>query len=362
MSKIRVAIVGVGNCANSLIQGVEYYRNTNSDKQIPGLMHNKIGNYHIDDIEFTVAFDVNINKVGKDLSQAIWETPNDTIKFAEVPMLGIKVLRGPTMDGLGVYLNKVIKEADEQPVNVAQVLKETKTDILINYLPVGSEQATRWYAQQAIDAHCGFINCIPVFIASDTLWKQKFEFAGLPIIGDDIKSQMGATIIHRRLTRLFMDRGIYLDRTYQLNFGGNMDFYNMLEKDRLISKKISKTQSVKSQLTYELPANDVHIGPSDYVPWLTDRKWCHIYMEGKAFGDIPLKIELKLEVWDSPNCAGIVIDAIRCMKLALNHGIKGSLVEPSSYFMKSPPQEFTDDEAYQLVEDFIIRMSDEVAS
>ncbi|MBS1683199.1 MAG: inositol-3-phosphate synthase [Bacteroidetes bacterium] len=355
MSKIRIAIVGVGNCANSLIQGVEYYRNVRADEKIPGLMHNKIGNYCVDDIEFSASFDVNVNKVGKDLAQAIWETPNNTVKFAEVPTLGVKVLRGPTMDGLGTYLNKVIVEANEAPVDVAQVLKETRTDILINYLPVGSELATRWYAQQAINAHCGFINCIPVFIASDTEWKQKFLLAGLPIIGDDIKSQVGATIVHRCLTKLFMERGIHLDRTYQLNFGGNMDFYNMLERERLESKKISKTGAVMSQLTHELPVDEIHIGPSDYVPWLTDRKWCHIYMEGTTFGGVPLKIELKLEVWDSPNSAGIVIDAIRCMKIALNQGLSGPLIEPSSYFMKSPPQQFTDDEAYRNVENFILR-------
>ncbi len=357
MSKIRVAIVGVGNCANSLIQGVEYYRNTSADTKTSGLMHNQIGSYHIGDIEFSAAFDVNINKVGKDLSQAIWETPNDTIRFADVPELGVKVHRGPTMDGLGYYLGKVITESNEPPVDVAKILKDTQTDILINYLPVGSEEATRFYAQQALNAQCGFINCIPVFIASEASWKQKFEDANLPIIGDDIKSQVGATIIHRRLARLFMERGVELVRTYQLNFGGNMDFYNMLERDRLESKKISKTQSVTSQLDYEIPEDNIHVGPSDHVPWLSDRKWCQIYLEGRAFGNVPLKVELKLEVWDSPNSAGIVVDAIRCMKLSMDMGIGGVLIEPSSYFMKSPPQQFTDDQAYKYVEDFIKKMT-----
>jgi myo-inositol-1-phosphate synthase len=357
MSKIRVAIIGVGNCSNSLVQGIEYYRNAQGSDKITGLMHNKIGDYLVSDIEFSVAFDVNINKVGKDLAEAIWEYPNDTIKFADVPNLGVKVFRGPTLDGLGGSLNKVISESNEQPVDVAKILRESKTDIVINYLPVGSEKATVCYAQQVIDANCGFINCIPVFIASDNGWQQKFKIAGLPIIGDDIKSQLGSTIIHRTLTRLFMERGIHIDRTYQLNFGGNMDFFNMLDRERLESKKKSKTQSVTSQLNYELPPQDIHIGPSDYVPWLTDRKWCNIYIEGKAFGDVPLKVELKLEVWDSPNSAGIVIDAIRCMKLAMDKKIGGSLIEPSSYFMKSPPKQYTDDDAHDKVEDFILRMS-----
>lgn len=357
MGKVRVAIIGVGNCSNSLVQGIEYYRNTQNNENIHGLMHNQIGDYLVSDIEFSAAFDVNVTKVGKDLSEAIWEYPNDTIKIANVPELGIKVLRGPTLDGLGDSLKGVITESNEEPVDVARILRETNTDILINYLPVGSEKASLWYAQQAIDANCGFINCIPVFIASNNHWNQKFEDAGLPIIGDDIKSQLGATIIHRSLTRLFMERGIHIDRTYQLNFGGNMDFLNMLDRERLISKKKSKTQSVTSQLDYKLPANEIHVGPSDYVPWLTDRKWCNIYIEGKAFGNVPLKMELKLEVWDSPNSAGIVIDAIRCMKLAINKKMGGSLVEPSSYFMKSPPQQFTDNEAHDKVEDFIKRFS-----
>ena len=357
MSKIRVAIIGVGNCSNSLVQGIEYYRSVQDNEKITGLMHNKIGDYSVGDIEFSVAFDINVTKVGKDLSEAIGEYPNDTIKIADVPNLGVKVLRGPTIDGLGSSLNRVITESKEKPVDVSKILRESKTDILINYLPVGSEKATLWYAQQAIDANCGFINCIPVFIASDKQWQQKFEKAGLPIIGDDIKSQLGSTIIHRTLTRLFMDRGIHIDRTYQLNFGGNMDFFNMLDRERLISKKKSKTQSVTSQLNYELPAHEIHVGPSDYVPWLTDRKWCNIYIEGKAFGNVPIKVELKLEVWDSPNSAGIVIDAIRCMKLAMNKKIGGSLIEPSSYFMKSPPEQFTDNEAHDKVEDFIKRLS-----
>ncbi len=357
MSKIRVAIVGVGNCSNSLVQGIEYYSNFNETNEFIGLMHNKIGDYSISDIEFSVAFDVTSNKVGKDLSQAIWEFPNDTIKFVNVPILGVKVYRGPTLDGIGNSLKEIINESNEIPVNVSGLLKETKTDILINYLPVGSENATRWYAQQAIDANCGFINCIPVFIASDKEWQQKFICAELPIIGDDIKSQLGATILHRTLTRLFMERGIHIDRTYQLNYGGNMDFFNMLDRERLKSKKKSKTQSVLSQLNYDLPPHEIHVGPSDYISWLRDRKWCNIYIEGKGFGNIPLKLELKLEVWDSPNSAGIVIDAIRCMKLAMNKKVSGSLIEPSSYFMKSPPKQFTDDDAFDNVENFIRGMS-----
>lgn len=353
MSKIRIAIIGVGNCSNSLVQGIEFYRSVQDNEKITGLMHNKIGDYRVGDIEFSAAFDVNVTKIGKDLSQAIWEYPNDTIKIADVPNLRVKVLRGPTFDGLGNSLNEIITESNEAPVDVAKILRETKTDIVINYLPVGSEKATLWYAQQAIDAKCGFINCIPVFIASDKNWQHKFESAGIPIIGDDIKSQLGATIIHRNLTRLFMERGIHIDRTYQLNFGGNMDFFNMLDRERLISKKKSKTQSVTSQLDYELSANEIHVGPSDYIPWLSDRKWCNIYIEGKAFGNVPIKVELKLEVWDSPNSAGIVIDAIRCMKIAMDKKIGGSLIEPSSYFMKSPPQQFTDYEAYNKVEEFI---------
>ena len=351
--KVRVAIIGVGNCANSLVQGVTYYQDASFTADIPGLMHATIGGYHVSDIEFSAAFDINAAKVGIDLSDAIWAHPNDTIKFAEVAPLGVIVQRGPTMDGLGQYVATVIEQSAEPPVDVAQILRDTQTDVVINYLPVGSENAAKWYAEQALAAGCGYINCIPVFIASDPVWRAKFEEKGLPIIGDDIKSQVGATITHRVLTNLFKDRGVRIDRTYQLNFGGNMDFYNMLERSRLESKKISKTNAVTSQLPYTLEEGAVHVGPSDYVPWLTDRKWCHIRIEGRAFGDVPIMMELKLEVWDSPNSAGVVIDAVRCAKIALDHGLGGAIVAPSSYFMKSPPRQFTDDEAHELVSVFI---------
>ncbi len=351
--KVRVAIVGVGNCANSLIQGVHYYRNAADDAEIPGLMHATVGGYHVRDIEFSAAFDVVTTKVGKDLSEAMWAYPNDTIKFADVPYLNVPVHRGMTHDGIGKYLSQKVEKADGPTDDIIKILKDTKTDVVVSYLPVGSEMATKWYVEQAIEAGCGFVNCIPVFIASSPYWSKRFKDANLPIIGDDIKSQVGATITHRVLTNLFKDRGIHIDRTYQLNFGGNMDFYNMLERDRLESKKISKTQAVTSQLPYDLGEENVHVGPSDYVPWLTDRKWCHIRIEGRAFGDVPLNMELKLEVWDSPNSAGVVIDAVRCAKLALDRGIGGPLNVPSSYFMKSPPVQYTDDEAHRLVEEFI---------
>jgi len=351
--KVRVAIVGVGNCANSLIQGVHYYQNAADDAEIPGLMHATIGGYHIRDIEFSAAFDVVTTKVGKDLSEAMWAYPNDTIKFADVPYLNVPVHRGMTHDGIGKYLSQKVEKADGPTDDIIKILKDTKTDVVVSYLPVGSEMATKWYVEQAIEAGCGFVNCIPVFIASSPYWSKRFRDANLPIIGDDIKSQVGATITHRVLTNLFKDRGIHIDRTYQLNFGGNMDFYNMLERDRLESKKISKTQAVTSQLPYDLGVDNVHVGPSDYVPWLTDRKWCHIRIEGRAFGDVPIQMELKLEVWDSPNSAGVVIDAVRCAKLALDRGIGGPLNVPSSYFMKSPPVQYTDDEAHRLVEEFI---------
>ena len=351
--KVRVAIVGVGNCANSLIQGVHYYQNAADDAEIPGLMHATLGGYHIRDIEFSAAFDVVTTKVGKDLSEAMWAYPNDTIKFADVPYLNVPVHRGMTHDGIGKYLSQKVEKADGPTDDIIKILKDTKTDVVVSYLPVGSEMATKWYVEQAIEAGCGFVNCIPVFIASSPYWSKRFKDANLPIIGDDIKSQVGATITHRVLTNLFKDRGIHIDRTYQLNFGGNMDFYNMLERDRLESKKISKTQAVTSQLPYDLGVDNVHVGPSDYVPWLTDRKWCHIRIEGRAFGDVPIQMELKLEVWDSPNSAGVVIDAVRCAKLALDRGIGGPLNVPSSYFMKSPPVQYTDDEAHRLVEEFI---------
>ena len=353
--KIRVAIIGVGNCASSLVQGVEYYKDAADDQLIPGLMHARLGGYHISDIEFSAAFDVDKNKVGKDLSEAIFVSPNNTIKFSDVPNLGVPVHRGMTHDGLGQYLSTVIEKAPGQTADIVRILKETKTDMIINYLPVGSEMATKWYVEQALEAGVGFINCIPVFIAREEYWRKRFESHNLPIIGDDIKSQVGATITHRVLTRLFRERGVRIDRTYQLNFGGNMDFYNMLERSRLESKKISKTNAVTSQLDYDLGENNVHVGPSDYVPWLEDRKWCHIRIEGTTFGDVPLNMELKLEVWDSPNSAGVVIDAIRCIKLALDNGIGGALDAPSSYFMKSPPVQFTDDIAHDIVEEFIVQ-------
>ncbi len=351
--KIRVGIIGIGNCASSLVQGVEFYRNANEEEFVPGLMHVNLGGYHIRDIEFSAAFDIAATKVGRDLGEAILAEPNNTIKFADVPKLGVKVHRGMTHDGLGKYLKMVIKKSPTSTDDIVGILRKTKTDVVVSYLPVGSEMATKWYVEQILDAGCAFINCVPVFIASQPYWQRRFEKAGLPIIGDDIKSQVGATISHRVLTNLFRDRGVRLDRTYQLNFGGNTDFLNMLERDRLESKKISKTQAVTSQLGHALPAKDVHVGPSDYVPWLTDRKWCYIRMEGTTFGNVPINCEMKLEVWDSPNSAGVVIDAIRCAKLALDRKLSGSLVAPSSYFMKSPPVQFTDDEARTKTDEFI---------
>ncbi|MBA2431639.1 MAG: inositol-3-phosphate synthase [Chthoniobacterales bacterium] len=351
--KIRVGIIGVGNCASSLVQGIEFYRNASEDEFVPGLMHVDLGGYHVRDIEFTAAFDIAATKVGRDLGEAIWAEPNNTIKFAEVPKLNVKVHRGMTHDGLGKYLKKVIKKSPASTDDIVGILKKTKTDVVVSYLPVGSEMATKWYVEQILEAGCGFINCVPVFIASQPYWQRRFEERKLPIIGDDIKSQVGATISHRVMTNLFRERGVRLDRTYQLNFGGNTDFLNMLERERLESKKISKTQAVTSQLGHALPARDVHVGPSDYVPWLTDRKWCYIRMEGTTFGNVPINCEMKLEVWDSPNSAGVVIDAIRCAKLALDRGLSGSLVAPSSYFMKSPPVQFTDDEARTKTEEFI---------
>ena len=354
MGKINVAVIGVGNCASSLIQGVYYYQKTKTTEFVPGLMHVNLGGYHISDINFVAAIDIDKNKVGIDLAEAIFTTPNNTFKFSEVPAIGVKVQRGMTHDGLGKYLSQIIKKAPGQTADIVKILKETKTDVVINYLPVGSEEATKWYIEQVLTAGCGFINCIPVFIAREKYWQDRFAEKGLPIIGDDIKSQVGATIVHRVLTRLFRDRGVKLERTYQLNFGGNTDFFNMLERERLESKKISKTTAVTSQLDYRLNPDDIHVGPSDYVPWLVDRKFCHIRMEGRTFGDVPLNLELKLEVWDSPNSAGVVIDAIRCCKLALDRGLNGALIAPSAYFMKSPPTQYTDDEAHRMVEGFIV--------
>jgi myo-inositol-1-phosphate synthase len=352
-SAVRVAIVGVGNCASALVQGVHKYQNASPDEFVPGLMHVDLGGYHVRDIQFVAAFDVDARKVGHDLSEAIFTEPNNTVRFAEVPTIGTKVSRGRTLDGIGQYLSEVVPESEAQPVDVAEVLRQTQADVLINYLPVGSEKATRWYMEQALAAGCAVVNCIPVFIAKDSAWRRRFEEHGLPIIGDDIKSQVGATIVHRVLARLFRDRGVRLERTSQLNVGGNTDFLNMLERSRLESKKISKTTSVTSQLDEELPASDVHVGPSDYVAWLTDRKWAHIRLEGRSFGDVPLNMELKLEVWDSPNSAGVVIDAVRCAKLGLDHGLSGALEGPAAYFMKSPPVQHRDEEARRMVEAFI---------
>jgi myo-inositol-1-phosphate synthase len=351
--KIRVAVIGVGNCASSLIQGVQYYRNASESDRIPGLMHVNLGGYHIKDIEFTAGFDIVDTKVGKDLSEAIFAQPNNTYKFCDVPNLNAPVYRGMTHDGLGKYLSEIVKKAPGPTADIIKILRETRTDVVVSYLPVGSEMATKWYVEQVLEAGCGFINAIPVFIASSEYWGERFRSRGLPIIGDDIKSQVGATILHRVLTSLFVDRGVRLDRTYQLNFGGNTDFLNMLERERLESKKISKTNAVTSMLPYQLPEKDVHVGPSDYVPWLTDRKWCYVRMEGTTFGDVPLNVEVKLEVWDSPNSAGVVIDAIRCIKLALDRGIAGPLTGPASYFMKSPPQQFQDNIAREMTESFI---------
>ena len=351
--KVRVAIVGVGNCANALLQGVEYYRDADPDQFVPGLMHVDLGGYHISDIEFTAAFDVTTTKVGKDLADAIWAHPNDTIKFADVPQTGIKVSRGMTHDGIGKFLSEVVDKAPGETDDVVRILKDTKTDVVVNYLPVGSESATKWYAEQILEAGCAMVNCMPVFIGREPYWQRRFEEAGVPIIGDDIKSQVGATITHRVLTSLFQDRGVKLDKTMQLNVGGNSDFLNMLERERLESKKISKTNAVTSMLDYDIGDKNVHVGPSDYVPWLTDRKWAYIRMEGSSFGDVPLNVELKLEVWDSPNSAGIVIDAVRLAKLALNNGVAGALEGPSAYLMKSPPKQIQDDDAHDAVERFI---------
>jgi myo-inositol-1-phosphate synthase len=350
---IRVAVVGVGNCASSLVQGVHYYRSAKQGQRIPGLMHVELGGYHVRDVEFVAAFDVDKNKVGKDLADAIYSPPNNTYRFADVPRSGVKVHRGMTHDGIGKYLAQVIEKAPGPTDDIVGILKDTKTDVVVSYLPVGSEEATKWYVEQVLDAGCAFINCIPVFIGREAYWQRRFAERGVPIVGDDIKSQVGATITHRVLTNLFNDRGVRLDRTYQLNFGGNTDFLNMLERERLESKKISKTNAVTSMLPYQLPADDVHVGPSDHVPWLLDRKWCYIRMEGTTFGDVPLNVEVKLEVWDSPNSAGVVIDAIRCAKLGLDRGLAGTLVAPSAYFMKSPPQQIPDDVARERVEAFI---------
>ncbi|MDP2731301.1 MAG: inositol-3-phosphate synthase [Dehalococcoidales bacterium] len=359
---INVAIIGVGNCASSLVQGVHYYKDVKEDEFVPGIMHANLGGYHIRDVNFVAAFDVDKNKVGKDLAEAIFVKPNNTFKFSEVPATGVTVQRGMTHDGLGKYLSEIIEKAPGPTANITKILRETKTDVVINYLPVGSEAATKWYIEQVLDAGCGFVNCIPVFIAREKYWQNRFMERGLPIIGDDIKSQVGATITHRVLTRLFRDRGVKLLRTYQLNFGGNTDFLNMLERERLESKKISKTSAVTSQLDYTLDKDDIHVGPSDYVPWLEDRKFCHIRMEGQTFGDVPLNLEMKLEVWDSPNSAGVVIDAIRCCKLALDRGLMGALVAPSAYFMKSPPIQYTDDEARRMLEEFInVDQSEKIA-
>src|SRR5438105_9920756 len=350
---IRVAIIGVGNCASSLVQGVHYYRNAKPGDRVPGIMHVDLGGYHIRDVEFVAAFDVDRNKVGKDLADATYAAPNNTYRFADVPKTGVKVSRGMTHDGIGKYLSAVVKKAEGPTDDIVAILKERKVDVVVSYLPVGSEEATKWYVEQVLDAGCAFINCIPVFIAREDYWNKRFKKAGLPIIGDDIKSQVGATIVHRALARLFHDRGVKLMRTSQLNVGGNMDFYNMLEPERLEAKKISKTNAVTSIMGHTLPADDVHVGPSDYVPWLTDRKWAHIRLEGEAFGNVPLSAELKLEVWDSPNSAGIVIDAVRCCKLALNDGLSGQLDGPSSYLMKSPMNQRPDSEARELTEQFI---------
>jgi myo-inositol-1-phosphate synthase len=354
--KVRVAIVGVGNCASAFVQGVNYYKDADSAERVPGLMHVDLGGYHVRDIEFTAAFDIDSTKVGKDLGEAIWAGQNNTMKFAKVPKkLGVPVYRGMTHDGLGKYLKEKIKKAPGETADIVQILRDTHTDVVVSYLPVGSEQATKWYVEQVLEAGCGFVNCIPVFIAREPYWDKRFKAAKLPIVGDDIKSQVGATIVHRTLARLFADRGVKMLRTSQLNVGGNMDFYNMLERERLESKKISKTNAVTSIMDHKLPAQDVYIGPSDYVPWLTDRKWAHIRVEGQAFGDVPLNVELKLEVWDSPNSAGIVIDAVRCCKLALNHGVGGQLDGPSSYLMKSPHNQRPDDQARADTEKFIAK-------
>ena len=356
--KVRVAIIGVGNCASSLVQGLEYYKKADPEEVVPGLMHVNLGGYHISDIEISAAFDIDSEKVGKDVSEAIFSGQNNTVKFSDVPRLGVPVQRGMTHDGLGKYLSEVIKKAPGSTVDIVQVLKDTGTDVVVNYLPVGSEEATRWYTEQVLDAPCAMVNCMPVFIAREEYWQKRFIKAGVPIIGDDIKSQVGATIVHRVLTRLFRDRGVEIENMYQLNFGGNTDFLNMLERERLVSKKISKTNSVRSQLDHPLSDEHIHIGPSDYVPWLKDRKWAFIRVEGKSFGDVPLNVELKLEVHDSPNSAGIVIDAVRCCKLGLERGLSGTLEGPSAYFMKSPPRQVSDTRAREMTEEFIAGGSD----
>ncbi|HDQ99535.1 MAG TPA: inositol-3-phosphate synthase [candidate division WOR-3 bacterium] len=355
MPKVRVGIIGVGNCASSFVQGVHFYRNAKSEDRIPGLMHVNLGGYHVSDIEFTVAIDIDKRKVGKDLSQAIESGPNNTWKFADVPKSGVKVLRGMTHDGLGYYLSQIIEPAPGPTADIVGALKRTKTDVVVNYLPVGSEEATKWYVEQVLKAGCAFVNCIPVFIASQKYWHRRFKAAGMPVIGDDIKSQVGATILHRMLVSLFNDRGVKLLRTSQLNVGGNTDFLNMLERSRLHSKKVSKTGAVTSLLPYDIGGDNIYIGPSDYIAWLKDRKWAHIRLEGQTFGDVPLNLELKLEVWDSPNSAGVVIDAVRCAKLALDHGLSGSVIAPSSYFMKTPPNQFPDDVCRDRTEAFIRR-------
>jgi myo-inositol-1-phosphate synthase len=352
-NKVRVAIIGVGNCASSLVQGVNFYKDAKDNEPVPGLMHVNLGGYHVRDIEFTAAFDVVDTKVGKDLSQAIFAHPNNTIKFSEIPYLNVPVERGMTHDGIGKYLAEIVNKAPGPTADIVGILKDTKTDVVINYLPVGSEMATKWYVEQVLEAGCAFVNGIPVFIASQDYWAKRFRERGLPIIGDDIKSQVGATILHRVLTSLFVDRGVRLDRTYQLNFGGNTDFLNMLERERLESKKISKTNAVTSMLPYELPKEDVHVGPSDHVPRLTDRKRCHVRMEGTTFGDVPLNVEAKLEVWDSPNSAGVIIDAVRIAKIALNRGVAGPLIGPSAYLMKTPPKQFQDSIAREMIAAFI---------
>jgi myo-inositol-1-phosphate synthase len=353
VGSVRVAIIGVGNCASSLVQGVHYYCNASEKDFIPGLMHARLGDYHVGDIEFSAAFDIDERKVGRDLSEAIAQPPNNTVRFAEVPHLGVPVQRGMTHDGLGTYLSQMITKAPGSTADITGILRETGTNVVVNYLPVGSEMATKWYVEQILDAGCAFVNCIPVFIAREAYWRRRFEDRGLPVVGDDVKSQVGATIVHRVLTHLFMERGVKLERTSQLNFGGNTDFYNMLERERLLSKKISKTDAVRSQLGHDLPADSVHIGPSDYVPWLEDRKWAHIRLEGRGFGDQPINLELKLEVWDSPNSAGVVIDAIRACKIALDRGLKGALLAPSAYLMKSPPEQWADDVAHERLQRFI---------
>jgi myo-inositol-1-phosphate synthase len=351
--KVRVALIGVGNCASSLVQGVQFYKDTPDDATVPGLMHVDLGGYHVHDIEFTLGIDINVTKVGKDLAEAIFAEPNNTYKFCDVPKLDVPVVRGMTHDGLGKYLSEVIQKAPGPTADIAGLLKDTKTDVVVNFLPVGSEEATKWYVEQVIRAGCAFVNGIPVFIASQDYWAKRFREAKLPVMGDDIKSQVGATILHRVLTTLFVDRGVRIDRTYQLNFGGNTDFLNMLERERLESKKISKTGAVTSMIPYDLGKNNIHVGPSDYVPWLTDRKWCYVRMEGTTFGEVPLNLEAKLEVWDSPNSAGVMIDAIRCAKIALDRGLSGPIVGPSSYFFKTPPKQFRDSICREMVEAYI---------